>query len=155
MPSDNVIRFNSKSVEYGWLSNFHEASMQIHGLEWPTVEHFFQAQKFISLEYGGLIRMAPTAAGAKKMGRSRDYAIRNDWNTHRVVVMKTAIDAKFLQNADLRELLILTHPLKLAESSRFDRFWAVGANDVGMNMLGTIIMELRSRLIEGAETEDR
>ena len=41
-----VIEFSSKSVEYGFLSNFYESQFMFNGLPWMSVERFFQAQKF-------------------------------------------------------------------------------------------------------------
>ena len=43
-----VIRFYSVSAEYGELSNFALYPITLKGKRWPTSEHYFQAQKFVT-----------------------------------------------------------------------------------------------------------
>ncbi len=41
------IRFHDpRDPETGFLSNFHRAGFTLDGAEWPTVEYYYQAQKF-------------------------------------------------------------------------------------------------------------
>jgi predicted NAD-dependent protein-ADP-ribosyltransferase YbiA (DUF1768 family) len=43
----NVIRFGSLREDYGFFSNFAPTPIVLRGKTWSTVEHFFQAQKFV------------------------------------------------------------------------------------------------------------
>ena len=40
------IRFYHPDNPHGWLSNFSPHGFHLDGHDWPTVEHYFQAQKF-------------------------------------------------------------------------------------------------------------
>jgi len=63
--------------------------------------------------------------------------------------MQRVVEAKFLQNTDLREMLLETAPHKLIENSKTDPFWGIGKKGDGKNMLGVILMETRERLLYG------
>ena len=42
----HVIHFYSTKDDYGCFSNFSAHPVELKGQEWPTSEHYFQAQKF-------------------------------------------------------------------------------------------------------------
>jgi ribA/ribD-fused uncharacterized protein len=92
---------------------------------WPTVEHYFQAQKFIEPEVRERIRTAATPKGARALGQSRDYKLREDWDAVREQVMLEALRLKF-KNAEAKNLLLSTGERPLVEASPFDYFWASG-----------------------------
>jgi ribA/ribD-fused uncharacterized protein len=141
--SEGPIEFHSKSPSYNELSNFHKAKFMLDGKEWPTVEHYFQAQKFSSSpEYQEKIRAASEPTRAKALGASREFPIRNDWDTYRDEVMRKAVKAKFEQNPNLNTLLSSTTPRPLIENTN-DAYWGQGRNKKGKNRLGTLLMELR------------
>ena len=50
MSNDATIIFAFRSRQWGWLSNFSPYPFVLDGVSWPTVEHFYQAQK--SLDAG-------------------------------------------------------------------------------------------------------
>ena len=139
-----TIEFSSKSPTYKEFSNFHKAKMLLDGKEWPTVEHYFQAQKFSSNpEYQETIRAAATPVKAKTLGSSKEYPIRNDWDTYREDIMKKALKAKFEQNTNLKQLLTSTEGKALVEDTT-DPYWGQGRNKKGKNRLGLLLMELRA-----------
>jgi predicted NAD-dependent protein-ADP-ribosyltransferase YbiA (DUF1768 family) len=45
MSNDATIIFAFRSRQWGWLSNFSPYPFVLDGVSWPTVEHFYQAQK--------------------------------------------------------------------------------------------------------------
>ena len=61
--------------------------------------------------------------------------------------MRTAIRQKFLHHAQLKKLLVSTHPHPLL-SIKADRFWGFDARKGGENMLAKLLMELRSEIIK-------
>jgi ribA/ribD-fused uncharacterized protein len=150
------IYFYSTKPEYREFSNFHEASFTLDDKEWPTVEHYFQAAKFQNNpEYQEKIRRAASPAAAKKLGASKTVPIRSNWDTFRIEVMRKAIEAKFSQNEDLMEKLLETGNRNLVEASPTDTFWGIGKSKKGQNMLGKLLMELRSKLsAESDENEE-
>ena len=40
------IKFYKSGDPHGWMSNFGRFPIMMDGLEWPTSEHYYQAQKF-------------------------------------------------------------------------------------------------------------
>lgn len=142
------IRFYSKTAEYHELSNFSPFGFEEGGQYWPTVEHYFQAQKFAGPEnaaYREQVRNARTAKDAKAMGRTRKVAIRSDWDRIRDDVMLTALRKKF-SSPKLEELLIGTGLRPLVEASPSDEYWGCGRSGKGRNRLGQLLMALRAEL---------
>ena len=84
------IRFFSRSDEFAWLSNFSPHGFTLLGEYWPTVEHCFQAAKFLgdeAAEHRARIRNAASPKHAKSLGQSRKYPIRADWEEVKESVM--------------------------------------------------------------------
>ena len=140
------VRFYYEYEEYGFLSNFFLAPIVLEGREWPSVEHYYQAAKTLDPAFRELIRTAPSADEAKKLGRDPDCVLRGDWHEAKVDVMRHAIAAKFAQHPDLRAMLIGTGDAVLMENSKKDYYWGCGADGTGKSMLGVLLMELRASL---------
>jgi ribA/ribD-fused uncharacterized protein len=141
-----VIKFYGTSSEYGCFSNFAHYPIRLHGRTWPTVEHFFQAQKFPDTEQEEAIRQARSPAKAKAMGRSKKYRLRRDWESVKDGVMRQAVLAKFMQHDDIRAVLLATGEALLVEDSPTDAYWGCGAHGGGKNKLGRILMSVRDEL---------
>ncbi len=145
------IYFYSQIDEHAYLSNFSPHGFELDGVYWPTVEHYFQAQKFAGHDHAEHIRRARTPKEAKRLGRSRAHPLRPDWETVKDDVMHRAIQRKFETHADLRERLLATGDETLIENARHDYYWGCGADGSGLNRLGTILMEIRAALREQNE----
>jgi ribA/ribD-fused uncharacterized protein len=141
-----TIYFYSRSSDYDEFSNFSPHGFELDGAFWPTVEHYFQAQKFPGAEHAEKIRLSPKPAVAKRLGRSRKHPIRPDWEQVKDDVMRRAVRRKFETHADLRELLLSTGEEELVENAPGDYYWGCGKTGTGRNMLGKILMEVRAAL---------
>ncbi len=142
------IRFYSKTAAYHELSNFASFGLEENGVFWPTVEHYFQAQKFPGAEsaaYREKIRTAKTPKEAKALGRTRGIPIRPDWEEVKEDIMLTALRKKFAAGK-LRELLLATGDRPLVEASPFDRYWGCGRSGRGRNRLGQLLMQVRAEI---------
>ena len=139
------IYFYSKLDAYAELSNFASYGIEEDGVYWPTVEHYFQAQKFDDPAYRERIRKAASPKQAKELGRTRKLPIRADWDEARDEVMRRALRKKFA-HPKLRALLLETGERELIESSPFDTYWGCGRDGTGQNRLGVLLMELRDEL---------
>ena len=147
MPSsERVIRFYSVTDEHGELSNFAEFPVQLDGKRWPTVEHYFQAQKKTTPAEQEAVRRAKTPEIAARIGRDRKQKLRRDWESAKVDVMRRAVDAKFRQHDDLRALLLSTGDARLIEHTENDSFWGDGGDGRGRNMRGRSLQDVRARL---------
>jgi ribA/ribD-fused uncharacterized protein len=141
-----MISFYVPSDQYGFLCNFSPYGFVLDECYWPTVEHFFQAQKFAGSEYAERIRISRTPKEAKNLGQTRKRALRADWESVKVELMRKAVTAKFSTHAELRKALIETGDEELVENAPSDYFWGCGAMGGGENMLGKILMETRLAL---------
>ena len=142
------IRFYSIADEYGEFSNFAAYPITIGKKTWPTTEHYFQAMKFEDKSDQDEIRKANSPMLAARMGRDRKRTLRRDWETAKLNVMREAVLAKFTQHEDLRELLLATGDAKLIEHTANDDYWGDGGDGKGRNMLGRILMDVRTKLRE-------
>ncbi len=140
------IPFYSVNDDYGEFSNFALYSITLNKKRWPTSEHYFQAKKFLDKKDQEEIRKAKSPMLAARMGRDRKRALRRDWESVKVSVMRDALHAKFTQYDELRKLLIETGDAKLIEHTENDAYWGDGGDGKGRNMLGQLLMQLRKTL---------
>ncbi|MDD4912641.1 MAG: NADAR family protein [Sideroxydans sp.] len=145
--------FYTKTMPYWGLSNFSPPGVEIAGKFWPTVEHYFQAQKFLAPEIQERIRQASTPKEARALGQSRTFPLRADWEQTKESVMLEALRCKFKSGA-ARELLLSTGNRQLIESSPFDYFWAAGQDGTGKNRLGFLLMQVRSEIMTFSSQTD-
>src|SRR5205807_190358 len=125
------------------FSNFSPHGVDLDGLWWPTVEHFFQAQKFPGTPQVEAIRRAGSPKTAKALGRSRSHPLRPDWEAVKDEVMRRAVLRKFELHHGIRDLLLSTGEEELIENAPSDSYWGCGRDGTGQNMLGQILMETR------------
>lgn len=128
------------------LGNASEHPVELDDRRWPTVEHYYQAQKFIEFDLQELIRRAATARRAVGLGRNPCLPLRADWHDVRESVMYRALRAKFTQYPHLGEQLILTGNAQLINDSQDDAQWGAGPDRSGRNRLGVLLMRLRAEL---------
>lgn len=142
------IRFYRVADDYGEFSNFAPFPIRLDGKLWPTSEHYFQAQKFDDAAYRERIRGTSSPWDAAKLGRDRKVKLRRDWESVKVGIMHQALVAKFAQHDALRTLLLGTGDATLVEHTENDAYWGDGGNGRGRNMLGQLLMRVRSELRE-------
>jgi len=141
-----TIYFYSSKTAYAEFSNFSPDGFKLKGKYWPTVEHYFQAQKFPNNPLEERIRTASRPTEAKKLGRTRSVRLRPDWEKVKDNIMREAVMAKFSTHDDLKKLLLETGDEELVENAPMDSYWGCGKNGNGKNMLGKILMETRKNL---------
>lgn len=138
--------YRERDLPYGCFSNFSRHSFTLGGQSWQTVEHYFQAQKFVGTPREHEIQIAPDPMQAKVMGNSRDFPIRADWEAVKDDVMHEAVRAKFEQHPDIRAVLLGTGQEVLVEAARNDSYWGYGPDGRGQNKLGLTLMKVRDAL---------
>ena len=132
--------------EYSFLSNFHFSPIFINNNLYSTVEHYYQAMKTENFHEHEVIRNAPLAADAKKLGRA--VKLRTDWESVKDSVMLDGLTAKFGQNEALAKQLLNTGDEELQEGNFWnDTYWGVSLKTgKGENMLGKLLMQIREEL---------
>jgi ribA/ribD-fused uncharacterized protein len=141
-----AILFYSTNAPYGEFSNFAPFPFRLKNKDWPTSEHYFQAQKFPGTPSEEEIRRAKSPMVAARMGRSRQRPLRKDWEAVKDQIMLDALRAKFGQHENLKALLLGTGEVRIVEHTANDRYWADGGDGSGQNKLGLLLMRLRSEL---------
>jgi hypothetical protein len=143
----NEILFNSK-MGATWLSNFHLSDIEYEGKIYPSIEHLYQAAKYLPdhPEEAEKVRRARTPSGAKALGNV-PFGLPKDWDTRRVEIMRHAVRLKFAFGTELAKMLLDTGDDRLVEFAPWgDTFWGVDAEMKGKNTLGVLLMEQRDRL---------
>lgn len=146
----DAIYFYAKNDPYYAFSNFYSQGFELNGHYWPTVEHYFQAQKFLDADYRKTIRRARSPKQAKGLGQSRAVALRADWEEAKEQVMLEALRLKF-SHAELKKALVDTGDKKLVEHSPCDRYWGCGWDGAGKNRLGALLMQVREEFSNAPE----
>ena len=141
------IYFYSTQGDYGCFSNFSRHGFELDGKYWPTSEHYFQAQKFVGHpDHVEAVRIAKSAKEAAARGRDRGRPLRKDWEQVKDDVMRKAVLRKFETNAEIHEILLSTGDDEIVENAPKDYYWGCGSDGSGKNMLGKILMEVRTIL---------
>jgi ribA/ribD-fused uncharacterized protein len=150
-PPDRIDEFTGA---YFFLSNYSPSVLSWNGITFPTVEHAFAAAKTADPVVQRRIAEAVSPGDAKRLGRA--VTLRRDWSRVRVAVMRELLELKFADST-LASQLLATGDAHLVEGNDWgDRFWGE-CEGVGANMLGRLLMELRTRMAaaqrEGASRE--
>lgn len=157
--SDERPEISSFSGEYRFLSNFAPSPVTLDGdagpLNYPSVEHAYQAAKTLDLPTRVRFQTLRTAGLAKRAGRS--LLLRPDWEEVKVGIMRDLLTQKFRWRP-LMDQLLATKGYYLREGNTWnDRYWGCVWNPgterwEGENHLGLLLMELRDKLL-GPEPE--
>lgn len=133
--------------EYAWLSNFYLCKIIINGLQYPSVEHAFQAQK--SNDPNWKIYCRETINPDKLKIVSKKIDLIENWNNIRESIMFECLKQKFNQEP-FKTKLIATKNMRIQEGNTWgDKFWVVDLNTgKGENRLGLMIEKIRIELLK-------
>ena len=146
-PNSPIYFYSAREQPYGCFSNFSAYGFVAHDVYWRTVEHYFQAQKFVDYaDYVEKIRIAQTPKHAKNLGQTRKLPLRSDWDAVKDDIMYNAVLWKFQTHADIRPILLETGSADIIENAPSDYYWGCGADGSGLNKLGAILMAVRAEL---------
>lgn len=146
--SGDEIRFYHSDQPWGEFSNFSPHSILIDGVNWMTVEHYYQSQKFSNLDLIDKIRLSKTPILAKVMAREMKHLQKENWNDLKESVMLNALRCKFRQHPELSKLLLSTSSKRLVESTSSDMYWGESIEGIGQNRLGELLIMVRNELLE-------
>jgi ribA/ribD-fused uncharacterized protein len=141
-----VIQFFSQSETHREFSNFAPFGIDLDGAWWPTVENYYQAQKFTDPALQQSIRQAEQPIIAKTLADANKSAIRPDWDAIKDAVMYRAVRRKFELHPALRTMLVATGDEDIAEANPADSYWGIGGDGNGRNKLGKIMIRIRAEL---------
>lgn len=154
----------SKDVEARKLSNFAQSWILIEGCHYPSVEHYYQSQKYaaypsIAATFGSSAEGVPPivgieakdakSAGTKGAMKKRKIVLDlRKWNIRGPEVMRRGLAAKFAIPA-YRAVLQATGARSLQHFERRPGLWGMQTSKEtglikGANLLGRMLEELRS-----------
>ncbi len=146
---DSYIGFYNR--EFFCLDNFSSFKVLVDGVLYPTVEHAYQASKFLTTapEVAELITDSYSAYDAQRIAHEHIDEQRPDWDEVKLPIMEKIVRLKLEQNPYVKRKLLETGDCIICEDSPKDAFWGIGADRKGRNELGKIWMKLRAELKEG------
>lgn len=159
---NNIICFHNPKEENGYLSNWYLSDFQIKGIMYTSMEQYMMHQKaivFDDYEVAREILQTNDVAQIKQLGRSVSGYDDVIWNGLRQIIVYEGLCEKFMQDEELKQLLIRTGDSILAECAVQDKVWGIGLNmnhedrlDMrkwkGQNLLGFALMKVREHANE-------
>ena len=150
MQVDEIRFYRASEKPYGAFSNLYRRSLVFEGETFATSEHAYQAGKARKPAVRSWLMSAPTPALLAMAAHGLYYwDVAPGWSRTKFDRMRRVLRAKFEQHGDLCDLLLSTGESRLVEAATVDndvnRLWGE-VNGVGRNMLGTLLMEIRSEL---------
>lgn len=133
---------NEFKGSYRFLSNFWLVRIELDGINYPSVEHAYQASKTSNQRLRENISRAPRAGDAKWMGR--DLPLPLNWDLDKDGIMLSLLRKKF--EGPLGAWLVHTGDERLVEGNTWgDQYWGV-CNGKGLNRLGELLMQVREEI---------
>jgi len=126
------------------LSSYSSHAFELDGDTWPSVEHYYQANKFEDESIKESIKTTSNAEEARKIAKKRN--IRSDWKKNKVTFMTRAVYIKCCTHEDVRRSLLSTGDDDIVENSQYDYFWGCGRDLRGDNVYGKILMDVRKKI---------
>lgn len=157
-----VICFHNPDEANGYLSNWYLSKFKAEGIRYSSMEQYMMYQKailFHDTETAGQILNTDNVGKIKALGRSVKNYEDVIWNGMRQLIVFQGLYAKFSQNDDLKQMLLKTGDVLLAECAVQDQIWGIGLSmkddrrmDIrewrGQNLLGFALMQVRKLIDE-------
>jgi ribA/ribD-fused uncharacterized protein len=130
------------------LSNYSPSGFELDGRLWRSLEHYFQASKFLSSAAREAIAAAPTPERAKDLAWTNLLSeVRSDWEAVREQMMLSGLAAKAAQVPSFRQQLWECWPWPIYEDSEEDEVWGIGAFGHGQNLMGRCLSTIRQNIV--------
>ncbi|WP_317928779.1 NADAR family protein [Halioxenophilus sp. WMMB6] len=145
----------SRLDENNPLSTVSPHGFQLEDRYWPTVEHYYQSNKFAKPVIVQEILDAENGVAAYKLGnRWWKFGRHKDWKQKRRVRMTRALYTKVQVHQEVKNALMDTGDERIVETSLYDPYWGIGRDQRGENMLGQIWMDIRAKLRADQKIKD-
>eukprot|EP00756_Hemistasia_phaeocysticola_P003871 Hpha_TRINITY_DN1249_c0_g1::TRINITY_DN1249_c0_g1_i1::g.44725::m.44725 len=146
------VEFAMPDAPNGELSTHYPAALLADGKTWPTVEHYYQAQKFHPGPHQEEVRKCATALQAHNLGREArvNRPFRIDWDAARLGVMLQGLRYRCLASRVCREALLATGTRRLVYTGwpEVDGDWCTGYSGDWSNWLGRVTEIVRAEFAD-------
>lgn len=153
----NAVMFHGINDEF---SNLYRCRFTHEGVEFGCVEQAYMLAKAATFKDNEIVNRLltePNPFECKKLGQMVSNFDADLWAERKVPIMYVLNLAKYTQNEPLRELLLGTGSLEIAEASPNDTEWGIGlaaefpgADEPrhwrGKNLMGRVLMSVRGKL---------
>ena len=140
---------NKFDGKYAFLSNYYACKVVYEGIEYPSVEHAFQAAKTLDMTKRFEIANLNSPGAAKRVGRQLD--LRKDWEDVKIRVMEDCLRSKFQDTTLLIKLLGTEGHFLIEGTTWHDKCWGICTCDEcggnGANNLGKLLMKIRDEYL--------
>ncbi|MCY4655173.1 MAG: NADAR domain-containing protein [Dehalococcoidia bacterium] len=156
-PKDSSV-FRRTRDQWGTLSNFAPASIEVNGLRAHHSEALYQAARFPRRDdIQKMVCAQRNPMASKRIAHRHMRLTRTDWRKINVSAMRWTLRVRLLQNReDFGAELLATGDMPIVEYSKRDDFWGANYNPegllVGTNALGRLLMELREQMQNDPES---
>lgn len=152
----DVICFHNPNKENGYLSNWYMSNFVWEGITFSSMEQYMMYRKailFKDIQIANRILSLTDVAKIKSLGRRVSNFNEDIWNKHKQAIITEGLICKF-QDEELRNKLLTTGTLLLAECAIKDTIWGIGLSMHdkrrfnpsewrGQNLLGKCLMKAR------------
>ena len=134
--------------EYEVYSNFYPCIIIFEDIEYPTLEHAYQAAKTLDQNIRKKISMIPASQAGKAKRLGSKVKLRPNWELIKLTIMKNLLIQKFSKEP-FKSLLLNTYDIMIIEGNYWhDNYWgdcycSKCQDIVGQNNLGKLIMKIR------------
>ena len=157
-----IICFHNPDECNGYLSNWYQSDFIVDGIKFSSMEQYMMYQKaccFNDMDIANKILNTNDVKEIKQLGRLVQGYNENCWSGIRQLIVYDGLQKKFLQNEELKKMLLGTKDAVLAECAVRDRIWGIGLSMTdgsrfdrdkwrGQNLLGYSLMMVRKKIKE-------
>lgn len=143
--ADHIYSFSNTGKDP--LCHAYPASFTLHGVSFPSMEHYWQASPFLGLD-DALVKQIAMASLDDAMILAGGAEGRSDWRDQRQEVLQQGLEAKAAESSTFKEALLSTGEKTLVylDTDPWAGMMAPGGLATGQNYVGKALMELRSKL---------
>ncbi|WP_370981053.1 NADAR family protein [Agaribacterium sp. ZY112] len=113
---------------------------------WLTCEHYFSSKILRSASLAHKVENTHSALAAAELAAPWYRFKIRDYKKLRAVLMTRALYTKVQMYDEVKEALLATGDELLLETSLYDYYWGVGRDGRGLNTMGKVWMDIRSKL---------
>ena len=153
----DAVFFHKPEEPNGFLSNWYASPFDIEGIHFTSTEQYIMYKKCVTFgdsDSAKAVLATSNTALQQDIGRHATGYIGGVWAGMRQMVAFEGLMAKFIQNEELKKMLLDTGDAILVECAGSDKIWACGirlddnrrfnaSNWDGSNILGFTLMRVR------------